>query len=43
MDSFAFGSPMTLMNHHHHQQQYIPPSWTTADNNTRFLSIYNSS
>ncbi|CAF1174418.1 unnamed protein product [Adineta steineri] len=39
MDSFAFGSPMTLMNHHHHQQQYIPPSWTTADNNTRFLSI----
>ncbi|UJR26128.1 hypothetical protein I4U23_007474 [Adineta vaga] len=42
MDPFAFGSPMTLMNHHHHQQQqqqYIPPSWSTTDNNTRFLSI----
>jgi len=37
--AFAFGSPMTLMNHHHHQQQYIPPSWSTQDNNTRFLSI----
>ncbi|CAF0753319.1 unnamed protein product [Rotaria sordida] len=36
--AFAFGSPMTLMNHHH-QQQYIPPSWSTAENNTRFLSI----
>jgi hypothetical protein len=37
--AFAFGSPMTLMNHHHHQQQYIPPSWSTPDNHTRFLSI----
>jgi hypothetical protein len=36
--AFAFGSPMTLMNHHH-QQQYIPPSWSTTDNNTRFISI----
>ena len=38
--AFAFGSPMTLMNHHHHHhQQYIPPSWSTTEASTRFLSI----